>query len=105
VPTRGPARTSIHVHHAPAIEDEDRVVRTGILVTALPRTLLDLAQVAPRRLPRAIERSEQIGVFDLSEVDRLLKRCARHSGCRRLARAIAEYRSLDSRALGWSVDS
>ncbi len=92
VPTRGHSRGSICVHHAPAIAGEDRAVQDGIPVTALPRTLIDLAQVAPRRLPRAIERAEQLRVFGLDDVDRMLMRCRRHPGRGVLTDALAEYR-------------
>jgi very-short-patch-repair endonuclease len=92
VSTRGHSRASIHVHHSSAIADEDRAIQDGIPVTALPRTLIDLAEVAPRRLPRAIERAEQLRLFDLREVDRMLYRCRGHHGRGELAGAIAEYR-------------
>ncbi len=92
VPTRGHGRKSIRVHHAPAIEGEDRRIKDGIPVTALPRTLIDLAQAAPRRLPRAIERAEQLEMFDLTEVERMLRRCGGHHGRGALVAAIAEYR-------------
>ena len=92
VAVRGHSRGSLCLHHAPALGQQDRTVRDGIPVTALPRTLLDLGQVAPRRLPRSIELAEQLGLFDLREVDRMLKRCGRHRGRRELAAAIAAYR-------------
>ncbi len=92
VPSRGRDRRSILLHHAPSIIEEDRAVREHIPVTALPRTLLDLAHVAPRRLPRAIVRSEQLGAFDLRPLDRLLRRYTGHPGAGRLNRALADYR-------------
>jgi hypothetical protein len=71
----------------------DRTVRDGIPVTALPRTLLDLAAMLPAdRLRRAIERSEELGLFDLGPIDSLLARAGGHPGAGRLRRAIALYR-------------
>jgi very-short-patch-repair endonuclease len=67
-------------------------VRDGIPVTALPRTLLDLAATAPRRVDRAIERAEQLRLFDLRPVDSLLMRAARHPGAARLRRALDAHR-------------
>lgn len=93
VPTRGHSRSPFRVHHAPALSKEDRVIREGIPVTALPRTLLDLAATIPdRRLERTIERSEQLGLFDLREIDALLERAGGHLGAGRLRRALAAYR-------------
>ena len=71
VATRGHPRGSLRLHHAPAIADGDRAVREGVPVTAVPRTLLDLGQAAPRRLPRAIERASGWRLFDLTEVERI----------------------------------
>jgi hypothetical protein len=92
VPAKGHRRRDIHLHHAPTLVEEDRAMLERIPVTALPRTLLDLAHLAPRRLPRAIVRSEQLGAFDLRAVDRLLGRCAGHPGGGMLSRALADYR-------------
>jgi very-short-patch-repair endonuclease len=74
------------------LTDEDRTLREGIPVTALPRTLLDLASIAPRRLERAIEHTEQLGLFDLQPVESLLARCAGHPGAGRLRHALDAYR-------------
>jgi very-short-patch-repair endonuclease len=93
VSTRGHRVPSICLHHAPAVSDEDRALREGIPVTALPRTLLDLAATVERaRLERAIERSEQLGIFDLRAVEALLTRIRGHHGCGRLRRALRAYR-------------
>jgi hypothetical protein len=72
---------------------EDRAIREGIPVTGLPRTLLDLAAILPaNRLERAIERSEERGLFDLRPVDALLDRAGHHPGVSRLRHALAIYR-------------
>jgi very-short-patch-repair endonuclease len=62
-------------------------------VTALPRTLLDLAaSVRFDWLERMVEQAEERGLFDLGAVDELLARTVGHHGHKRLRRAIALYR-------------
>ncbi len=64
----------------------------GIPVTALPRTLLDLAATGRfDRLQRALERSEELKLFDLGPVESLLDRTRGHHGWGRLRRAIVLY--------------
>jgi hypothetical protein len=90
--TRRRANPSLRIHHA-RLADEDRALVDGIPVTALPRTLLDLgAMLSSNRLRRAIERSEELGLFDLGPLDSLLLRARGHPGAGRLRRALALYR-------------
>jgi hypothetical protein len=81
----------MHIHSA-RLADEDRAVIDGIPVTALPRTLLDVAATLPARLDRAIERSEEQRLFDLRAVDALLERAGGHLGAGHLRCALAIYR-------------
>lgn len=61
-------------------------------MTALPRTLLDLAAtVRFDWLERMVERSEESGLFDLRAMEDLLARTTGHPGHGRLRRAIALY--------------
>jgi very-short-patch-repair endonuclease len=91
-PTRRHRRPFARVHYA-ALTDADRASREGIPITALPRTLLDVAATAsPAALDRTIERAEALGAFDLLAVDDLLGRAGRHPGAGRLRRALAIYR-------------
>lgn len=77
------------IRHSRTIASEDRALLEGISVTALPRTLLDLAAILPReRLRRALERAEELRLFDLREVEALLAHCKGHPGGARLRRAI-----------------
>lgn len=92
VPIRGHRRTGIQVHRAPALDAADRAEREGIPLTAVPRTLLDLAATASRRLDRAIERSERLELFDLRAVDSLLTRTVGHAGSGPLRKALDVYR-------------
>jgi hypothetical protein len=92
-PVRRKPRPPIVLHHARTLASEDRALREGIPVTSLPRTLLDLAAtVRADRLQRALERSEELRLFDLGAVDALLARNTGHPGAGRLRRAIALYR-------------
>jgi len=74
------------------ITDKDRALREGIPMTALPRTLLDLAAtVRFDWLEKMVERSEELGLFDLRAVEELLGRTVGHHGHKRLRQAIALY--------------
>ncbi|HET8956200.1 MAG TPA: hypothetical protein VFN18_11135 [Solirubrobacterales bacterium] len=62
-------------------------------MTALPRTLLDLAAtIRFDWLEKMVERAEERGLFDLRAVEDLLARTVGHHGHRRLRQAIAIYR-------------
>lgn len=64
-----------------------------IPVTALPRTLLDLAATSPPRLTwSTIDRAERQGVLDLNAIDAMLKRRRGHRGVERLRKALEIYR-------------
>jgi predicted transcriptional regulator of viral defense system len=78
--------------HSGAFDDRDRAVERGIPCTAMSRTLLDLAtQVDRRALRRAIDRAEELRLFDLTALDELLRRNTGRRGARALATALAEY--------------
>lgn len=86
-------RPPIRLHQSLAIADQDRALREGIPVTALPRTLLDLAAaVRFDWLERMIERSEESGLFDLRAVEDLLARTKGHPGHGCLRQAILLYK-------------
>jgi hypothetical protein len=88
------ARPSVSIHCARSLAPEDRALRRNIPVTALPRTLLDAAaSFRSDLLERAIERSEERGVFDLEAVESLLERTVGHPGQGRLRRAVELYRA------------
>ena len=92
VPTRGHRKRSLRLHSAPSLTPADRAIREHIPVTSLPRTLLDLAAVVPRRLERALEQAERLGLFDLAAIDSLLARVPGHRGVRPLRSALAVHR-------------
>ncbi len=71
----------------------DRAVCAGVPLTAVPRTLMDLAATLDAtRMNRVIERAEELRLFDLRAVDALLCRAGGHRGAGRLRRALAIYR-------------
>ncbi len=77
-------RPRLIVHRPRRFEPEDRTMLGGIPVTAVPRTLLDLAEVSPRGLRKAIEKADLIGIFDLQAVEELLERSRGRHGVRPL---------------------
>lgn len=80
------------VHYAP-LTGGDCAEREDIPVTALPRTLLDLAAIlSSNRLERVIERAEELRLFDLDAVEALLVRIKHHPGAARMRKALAIYR-------------
>lgn len=91
-PTQRHPRQGFVVHCA-RLEEVDITVIDDIPLTALPRTLLDLAAVLPaERLMKVLERSEELQIFDLGPIDELLARTGGHPGAGRLRRALAIYR-------------
>jgi very-short-patch-repair endonuclease len=90
-PTARRSRPDLVVHFA-ALPALDMTVIDEISVTALPRTLLDLASVlTPRRLEGVLERAEEIRAFDLVPVTELLGRVGHHPGAATLRRALGAY--------------
>jgi hypothetical protein len=86
-------RPPIRLHEARFLSREDRALREEIPATALPRTLLDLAaSIRFDWLEKMVERSEELELFDLRQVEDLLARTVGHHGHWRLRRAIALYR-------------
>jgi Transcriptional regulator, AbiEi antitoxin len=91
-PKRRRQRAGFRLHFS-SLAREDRSVCDGIPLTAVSRTVLDLAAVFDaRRLERVLESSEELRIFDLRAVDALLARAGRHPGAGRLRRALAIYR-------------
>lgn len=86
-------RPLLRPHEARSLAAGDRALREGIPVTALPRTLLDLAAtVRFEWLEKMVEHSEDLELFDLRAVEDLLDRTVGHPGHGRLHKAIALYR-------------
>ena len=95
VTVAGPRRTRLPfaIHFARDLRAADRALERNIPLTALPRTLLDYAAAtSTRRLEKAIERAEELGLLDLGAIDELLGRTIGHPGHGRLRRALDLYR-------------
>ena len=93
VSSRGRRRRGIRIHHSTILCDADLTAYEGIPVTAVPRTLLDIAaERTARALERSLERTEHLGLLELAAIDELLRRCGGHAGRDRLRDGIALYR-------------
>jgi len=93
VPRHGGRRAEIALHHSSTLSPEEHGRFGPIPVTALPRTLLDLAATtSPRLTWSAIDRAERRDVLNLTEIDAMLKRRYGHRGAERLRKALAIYR-------------
>ncbi len=80
-----PSRPGIRGHRRTALTAPDLTEVDGLPVTAVPRTLLDLATILTEpQLERACEQAVLEGVFDLIAMSDLLRRSHGHRGVRRL---------------------
>jgi very-short-patch-repair endonuclease len=92
-PTRRRAKRKFRVHFSSILADEDRGTCAGIPVTAVPRTLLDLAiRARPEQLEGYLERAEDRELLDVRAVEGVLSRAGGHRGRGRLGQALAIYR-------------
>lgn len=91
-PTNRRQRQGFRTHCA-ALEAADLTVEDRIPVTSLARTQLDLAAtLSEERLKRTLDRSEELRIFDLRELDAVIERYGGHPGAGRLRRALDIYR-------------
>jgi very-short-patch-repair endonuclease len=91
-PIRRRAKREFVVHFSSILAPEDRKERQGIPVTSVPRLLMDLAiRKRPEQLDRLLERTEELSLFDLHEIEDVLDRAGGHRGRGRLRRALALY--------------
>jgi hypothetical protein len=89
----GGKRPDIALHHSSTLVPEEHGRFGPIPVTALPRTLLDLAATtSPRLTWNVVDRAERRDVLDLDGIDAMLKRRAGHRGAARLRQALGIYR-------------
>jgi predicted transcriptional regulator of viral defense system len=71
---RGRGRPGIRLHRVRELHADDRTCHDSIPVTAVARTLLDLAEeLHPRRLERAFEEAERLSLLDLTALRELFK--------------------------------
>lgn len=82
---RGRGRPGIHLHRARELHHDDCTSHNSIPVTAVARTLLDLAEeLHPRRLERAFEEAERLRILDLRALQALVERSRGRRGLRSL---------------------
>src|SRR6476661_4052464 len=85
----GRKKPGIRVHSGATLTARDITAVRAIPCTAVPRTLLDLADVVRQReVERAIERAETLNLFDLVAIRELLDRSPGRRGARKLERAL-----------------
>ena len=82
---RGGAGTGIDAHRHGSLMSSDRSSHRGVPCTTVARTLLDLAAVVPiGELQRAIAEAEVLGLFDIAQMRRLIRRARGRRGVARL---------------------
>lgn len=86
----GRRRPGVRVHRG-ALEPWERTTHDGVPVTTPARTLLDVAEVVRRRaLERTAAAAEQLRLFDLVAIERVLARHPHRHGAARLAAVLAD---------------
>jgi very-short-patch-repair endonuclease len=84
-------RNGIHPHSVRSLDPRDVTTIDGIPVTTLPRTLLDLAEVAPKdHVIRAMTEAEIRGVVDLKALEDVMVRSPGRKGRRPLREILAD---------------
>jgi hypothetical protein len=84
---------AIGLHRCPELREEDVTEIERLPVTAVPRTLLDLAAAARQyKLEAAIDCADRLDLLDPVAVDRILEEVDGHPGRETLARAMRIYR-------------
>jgi very-short-patch-repair endonuclease len=87
------------VHRGSKLQPQDVTAVERIPCTSIPRTLLDLAESAPRQvLTRAIERAVKLEIFDLIAIRELIARSNGRRGAPRLEQALALYDDAPTRS-------
>jgi hypothetical protein len=82
----------IRIHRARRLQREDGIEWDGIPCTSPTRTLLDLADVvSARRLARAIENAERLGLYDHRAVADAIDRARGRPAASRLSSLVATY--------------
>jgi Transcriptional regulator, AbiEi antitoxin/Protein of unknown function (DUF559) len=86
----------IDAHSGATVRPEDVTEVRGIPCTAVPRTLLDLAEViGPGALERACDQAEVLRIFDLDALCELIQRSPGRRGAGRLRRLLRTYEVTD----------
>jgi hypothetical protein len=76
-----------------ALAPQDRTVHDGIPITSVARTCLDLApRISAKQLDHALQRAEELGLFDLRAFDDVVRRGGRRRGTTELKAALRRNR-------------
>ena len=87
-----PPAPGVAVHRS-TLHPSDRVLRDGLPVTTVSRTLVDLADVLPQdALADAVHEAEAKRVFDLARIESALVRVPGRRGRHQLARVLSDWR-------------
>ena len=86
----GRVRAGLRVHRS-RLEEWERTVHDAVPITTPARTLLDVAEVLPRRaLERVVAEAEHQRLFDLAAIERVLDAHPHRHGAGRLASLLAD---------------
>jgi hypothetical protein len=85
-------RRGITLHLVRRLHPRDRAVLDGIPVTSTARTLSDLAATPGVDLRRAVDEAERLELFDLGEMEDVLRRSRGRPGIRALKAVLRDYR-------------
>jgi predicted transcriptional regulator of viral defense system len=98
VPRVGRTRPGIDLHRSGTLAPDDIETVRGIPCTTVGRTLLDLAEIVDKpALARACHEAEVLRVFDLRQIDEVLRRAAGRRGAAALRDVVADYRPDEAR--------
>lgn len=85
-------RHGIHTHRARTLAPADRAIRDGVPVTAVARTLLDVAgMVGVHRLRRHVEAADRLDLLDVAATLAACDRARGKRGVGRLRALLADY--------------
>lgn len=87
-------RPGIQIHRSTTLRPQDIVIVDGVPCTTWARTAVDLADVltSDRPLERALDRAEELRIYDDRELrEQLRHNAGRHRAARRLARILATH--------------
>jgi very-short-patch-repair endonuclease len=95
VPASGRAkRQGIVLEQVRALHERDRAMRSGIAVTALARTLIDVfGTESEERRERALEQAERIGMLDGRALDEACQRAPNRRGVKAVRARLREHRA------------
>jgi very-short-patch-repair endonuclease len=87
------ASGKLRVHRRPGLREDETTITDGVPVTTVARTLFDLASIVrAHELRRAVERAEQLELFDLRAVQRVLEHHGGEPGAPALRLLLDDFR-------------